>query len=236
MRPTYKVTELMGDGIGAELSAAVHALAEALPIHLDFEPVDLTLENRRARGKAVYDEAVASVVANKVALKYPTITAEESPNAVLRRRLDLSVPGHEPRGAIDVDLVGPEGRLRAIVTHLGLRPSERGKQIAAQKLTASATLADRYKKNINFPLVDPDAIVGIEAGSAGLTGGGGKEPEKKEAEKKEEPKKGGFGLGKLTGSSGGEGQGSSPASWPTAFRPCSPRGSHLERRERESER
>ena len=46
------------------------------------------------------------------------------------RRLDLSVPGHEPRGAIDVDLVGPEGRLRTIVTHLGLRPSERGKQIA----------------------------------------------------------------------------------------------------------
>ena len=46
------------------------------------------------------------------------------------RRLDLSVPGHEPRGAIDVDLVGSEGRLRTIVTHLGLRPSERGKQIA----------------------------------------------------------------------------------------------------------
>ena len=79
-----------------------------------------------------------------------------------------------------------------------------GKQITAQKLTASATLPDRYKKNINFPLVDPDALVGIEPGSAGLTGGGGKEPEKKEAEKKEEPKKGGFGLGKLTGSSGGE--------------------------------
>ena len=29
--------------------------------------------------------------ATKVALKYPTVTAEESPNAVLRRRLDLSV-------------------------------------------------------------------------------------------------------------------------------------------------
>jgi endonuclease/exonuclease/phosphatase family metal-dependent hydrolase len=46
------------------------------------------------------------------------------------RRLDLSVPGHEPRGAIDVDLIGPEGRLRVIVTHLGLRPSERRQQIA----------------------------------------------------------------------------------------------------------
>src|SRR3954454_426453 len=91
MRPTYPVTELLGDGIGAELSRAVHTLADALPIHLDFEPVDLTLENRRANAKTIYDRAVESVVANKVALKYPTITAEESPNQVLRRRLDLSV-------------------------------------------------------------------------------------------------------------------------------------------------
>ena len=40
MRPTYKVTELLGDGIGAELSRAVHALAETLPIGLEFEPVE----------------------------------------------------------------------------------------------------------------------------------------------------------------------------------------------------
>jgi endonuclease/exonuclease/phosphatase family metal-dependent hydrolase len=46
------------------------------------------------------------------------------------RRLDLSVPGREPRGAIDADLVGPEGRVRVIVTHLGLAPAERHKQIA----------------------------------------------------------------------------------------------------------
>lgn len=115
MRPTYKVTELLGDGIGAELSHAVHALADALPIHLDFEPVDLRLETRRARGAAVYDEAVASIEANKVALKYPTVTAEESPNAVLRRRLDLSVI-HRPvytipgvptnfRRELDLDIV-----------------------------------------------------------------------------------------------------------------------------------
>ncbi|MDB5353070.1 MAG: isocitrate/isopropylmalate dehydrogenase [Planctomycetota bacterium] len=91
MRPTYKVTELLGDGIGAELSHAVHTLADALPIHLNFEPIDLSLENRRANKTKVYDQAVASITANTVALKYPTITAEESPNQVLRRRLDLSV-------------------------------------------------------------------------------------------------------------------------------------------------
>lgn len=99
MRPTYPVTELLGDGIGPELSRAVHILADSLPIHLDFRPVDLSLENRRARGKAVYDETVESINQTIVALKHPTITAEESPNAVLRRRLDLSVI-HRPVSTI----------------------------------------------------------------------------------------------------------------------------------------
>ena len=85
------MTELLGDGIGPELSRAVHTLAEALPVRLDFLPVDFSLENRRKRKGTIYDEAVESVKATTVALKYPTVTAEESPNAVLRRRLDLSV-------------------------------------------------------------------------------------------------------------------------------------------------
>ncbi len=115
MRPTYAVTELLGDGIGAELSKAVHTLAEALPVHLDFSSVDLSLENRRRRGKAVYDEAVLAVTGHKVALKYPTVTAEESPNAILRRRLDLAVI-HRPvytipgvtshfRAALDIEII-----------------------------------------------------------------------------------------------------------------------------------
>ena len=36
MRPTYPVTELLGDGIGPELSRSVHRLAEALPVRLEF--------------------------------------------------------------------------------------------------------------------------------------------------------------------------------------------------------
>jgi isocitrate dehydrogenase (NAD+) len=99
IRPTYQVTELLGDGIGPELSAAIHRLADALPIRLDFVEVDLSLENRRARGKAIYDEAVEKIVGTRVALKHPTVTAEESPNQVLRRRLDLSVI-HRPVSTI----------------------------------------------------------------------------------------------------------------------------------------
>jgi isocitrate dehydrogenase (NAD+) len=115
MRPTYSVTELLGDGIGAELSRAIHRLAEALPIRLDFVGVDFSLENRRARGKAVYDRAVELLSATRVAIKHPTTTVEESPNAILRRRLELSVI-HRPvttipgvptnfRRELDLDIV-----------------------------------------------------------------------------------------------------------------------------------
>jgi endonuclease/exonuclease/phosphatase family metal-dependent hydrolase len=44
-------------------------------------------------------------------------------------RLDLSIPGREPRGAIDADLEMGGEAIRVIVTHLGLRPSERRLQV-----------------------------------------------------------------------------------------------------------
>jgi isocitrate dehydrogenase (NAD+) len=114
-RPTYAVTELLGDGIGPELSRAIHTLADALPIRLEFRCVDFSLENRRARGAKVYDEAFEAITTTNVALKHPTVTAEESPNAILRRRLDLSVI-HRPvytipgvptnfRRELDLDIV-----------------------------------------------------------------------------------------------------------------------------------
>ena len=45
------------------------------------------------------------------------------------RRIDLSVPGREPRGAIDIEVLTGHGRLRLINTHLGLRPGERRLQV-----------------------------------------------------------------------------------------------------------
>ncbi|MGB8436252.1 MAG: endonuclease/exonuclease/phosphatase family protein, partial [Burkholderiales bacterium] len=44
-------------------------------------------------------------------------------------RVDLSVPGREPRGALDLMLEAPRGALRVIATHLGLAPAERRHQI-----------------------------------------------------------------------------------------------------------
>jgi len=54
------------------------------------------------------------------------------------RYLDLSVPGREPRGAIDADLDIDGETIRVIVTHLGLRASERKYQVK-RLLTALST-------------------------------------------------------------------------------------------------
>jgi isocitrate dehydrogenase (NAD+) len=94
------ITELLGDGIGPELRESVHAVADRLPLDIQFDPVDLSLENRRQGGPALYDTAVSALQATRLGLKYPTVTETESPNAVLRRGLDFSVI-HRPVISID---------------------------------------------------------------------------------------------------------------------------------------
>jgi len=88
---TYRVVELLGDGISPELSRAVHSVAGSLPCRFEFLPVDLSEPNRTRRGEALYDEAVALMKLHRVALKYPTATTAESPNQVLRERCNFAV-------------------------------------------------------------------------------------------------------------------------------------------------
>lgn len=88
---TTQITELHGDGIGPELAEAVHAVADAMPIDLDFVPVDWSLERRERDGDLAIDEAEASMRHTKLALKYPTVTQTRSPNAQIRRRVGFSV-------------------------------------------------------------------------------------------------------------------------------------------------
>ncbi len=96
---TLRVTELLGDGISAELSESVHAVAGALKLKLRFEPVDLGLPARRKGAEACYAAALESMRRTKVALKYPTETVDESPNKVLRERCGFSVI-HRPCATI----------------------------------------------------------------------------------------------------------------------------------------
>ena len=54
-----------------------------------FRPVDWSLERREA-GEAAHDEGIEAATALGAAMKYPTVTAEVSPNQVLRDRLGLT--------------------------------------------------------------------------------------------------------------------------------------------------
>lgn len=113
--PTLHVAELHGDGISQELSTSVQAVAAALPLRVEFHPVDLTLQARRRNAATCYDAALASMREHGVAMKYPTVTEAESPNQVLRERCNFSVihrpvrsiPGVKTRhdGKIDLHIV-----------------------------------------------------------------------------------------------------------------------------------
>ena len=85
------VTELCGDGIGPELEESIATIADALPIDFSFEKIDWSLATREEKGLIAIDEAESSMRRTGVGLKYPTVTGTQSPNALLRRRIDFSV-------------------------------------------------------------------------------------------------------------------------------------------------
>lgn len=111
----YAITELLGDGIGPELSQCVHSIFKAFEMDVEIIPVDFSLENRNKSGNAVFDEAFKSIEQTKYAIKYPTVTESVSPNAVLRKMCDFSVihrpvftiPGVKTNynAKIDVDII-----------------------------------------------------------------------------------------------------------------------------------
>lgn len=85
------------------------------------------------------------------------------------------------------------------------------KEMTSRKLTASATLEDRYKTFISYTPTPITEIAIVEEGAAGLTGGEATPAKKDEAKeepkkepKKEEPKRRGLGIGRLLSPGGGE--------------------------------
>lgn len=86
-----EVTELLGDGIGPELETAVATVSDAIPVDLHFNKFDWTLERRIKEGMVPILEGEGSLRKTHLAIKYPTVTKVESPNAILRRRCGFSV-------------------------------------------------------------------------------------------------------------------------------------------------
>ena len=101
---------------------------------IGLQEVGTDLEDGRKSGQMEYLARATGLQA----IAGPTIEQQTGPfgNVLLTswrvldsRLLDLSVPGREPRGAIDADLM-VEGRpVRVIVTHFGLRAAERRYQV-----------------------------------------------------------------------------------------------------------
>jgi predicted Zn-dependent protease len=120
--------------------------------------------------------------------------------------------GYAPGGLGDF-LQRLEDRNRAATEKQGLFAShpemkERldllSKQAAAAKPIGTATLADRYRKFIAYEAKPQTEIAGVEAGAAGLAGGGKPDKAKDDEKKEEQPKKKGFSLGGLLKPSGSE--------------------------------
>jgi endonuclease/exonuclease/phosphatase family metal-dependent hydrolase len=86
------------------------------------------------------------------AIPGPTLLRAHGPygNAILTKlevmriaRLDLSLPGREPRGAVDVDLNCDGRPMHVVATHLGLWPGDRRIQMQRLLEAFKPELADR---------------------------------------------------------------------------------------------
>lgn len=87
------------------------------------------------------------------AIPGPTLLREtrQYGNAILTKlpvlnvnRVDLTLPGQEARGAIDVTLEGNGKRLQVVATHLGLKPWERRQQVRRLLKLFDIGLTDTY--------------------------------------------------------------------------------------------
>lgn len=131
---TYNVHRCIGtDNVynPERISAVIRSLGADL---VGLQEVD----SRMPAGPGMYQLDYLAVRMRAKAICGPCIQNECSHygNALLTRLpvidfrlIDLSVPGREPRGAIDVDIDAGGRILRVIVTHLGCRAFERRRQI-----------------------------------------------------------------------------------------------------------
>ncbi len=111
----HRITLIPGDGIGPEVTDAARAVVRAAGVEVDWDVQHAGIEVARIADTPLPESVLASIRANKVALKGPCGTpiggGFRSVNVTLRQTLDLyanvrpvkSLPKVEPR--FDVDMV-----------------------------------------------------------------------------------------------------------------------------------
>lgn len=104
-----------------QLNAQVIALQEVELLHAAPGLLDFFCENSPWR-------AVPGLTMMRDTGHYGNVLLTSLPIRKIQR-IDLSVPGREPRGALHVRLEHRDHSLTVIATHLGLRPAERRTQV-----------------------------------------------------------------------------------------------------------
>ncbi len=131
---TYNIHSSMGTDGRRDPGRIARVIRRIDPDLIGLQEVDSGYWNRQGEETVGFLERETGLTA----VTGPTLRRRESHygNALLTRlpvasvrRFDLSVPGYEPRGAIDVSLEFRGSRLRAVVTHFGLKKVERARQI-----------------------------------------------------------------------------------------------------------
>lgn len=128
-------------GVLNELDVDVIALQELASLHTGPDVLALLADRTGMRGIAgPTQRGVERTYGNAMLVRGDVLNAEN---------VDLSVPLHEPRGALDVTLSCQGLQLRIIATHLGLRPAERRRQVrtvltrvASSNLTPMVLMGD----------------------------------------------------------------------------------------------
>lgn len=109
-------------GVLGEMEANVAALQEVE--HHDVHGTDLLDYLGEKSGRT----AIAGPTLLRGTRHYGNAILTDLPVLAVHR-IDLSVPGREPRGALQVMLDCDGRRMQVVATHLGLRPGERRRQV-----------------------------------------------------------------------------------------------------------
>lgn len=129
---TYNIHACIGADGRFEPDRIVHVLRELNADVLALQEV----EHHDVDGCDLLDYLAAKT--GLTAIAGPTLLRETRHygNAILTRlpiltvnRVDLTLPGHEARGALDVTLDGNGRHVQVVATHLGLKPWERRQQV-----------------------------------------------------------------------------------------------------------
>jgi endonuclease/exonuclease/phosphatase family metal-dependent hydrolase len=131
---TYNVHECVGTDGCRDVARVAQVIRELNADIIGLQEVDAQADGVHASGQVDYlvhatsFRAVTGLMVRRHTADFGNILLTRYP-VLSVRHLDLSVPGREPRGAIDAEIEVDGVPIRVVVTHLGLKQFERRFQV-----------------------------------------------------------------------------------------------------------